>query len=276
MKFLKKSQINFRNVKDDSIAIQIDGEVTMDTPNVLLLPKGTTAERPSTYKLGHIRYNTTTNELEVYQGAEGRQAWRALRYKESAQIIQQSLGYGNEEEYIFGPLDPAPPTPDLVDDKSQWTGSNLLVLVENVVQLNNTNYVIIQNPCRVTSTIISFNSTTKKITSANQLVVNFVERGFWVGQTITVSGSAYANDGTYTILNVTQTEITVAENVSNEPAGASITLVGFSSTLAGPDHGAGVSPGDPYPLGYYLKVDSPVPEGSIDPKYVTVLHGFDR
>ena len=274
MKFLKKSQINFRNVKDDSIAIQIDGEVTMDTPNVLLLPKGTTAERPSTYKLGHIRYNTTTNELEVYQGALGRQAWRALRYKESAQIIQQSLGYGNEEEYIFGPLDPAPPTPDQVDDKSQWTGSNLIVLVENVVQLNNTNYVIIQNPCRVTGNIISFSATAKKIISANQSVINFVERGFWAGQVISITNSE-VNDGSYTVTNVTPTEITVSETLLDELVGENLTIIGFSSTLPGPVHGI-ANPGDPYPEGYYLKFDSPVPEGSIDPKYVTVLHGFDR
>ena len=34
MRFLKKSQINLRNVADNSIAIQIDGEVTMEYPEL--------------------------------------------------------------------------------------------------------------------------------------------------------------------------------------------------------------------------------------------------
>lgn len=274
MKFLKKSQINFRNVRDDSIAVQIDGEVTLDTTNAVLLPSGTTEQRPSTYKLGHMRYNTTTNEIEVYQGSNGKTAWRSLRYKESTQITQQNLGYGNDEEYIFGPLNPAPPTTDLIDDKSTWSGSNIIVLVENVIQLNNANYVIVQNPCLVSSSNISFTAATKTITSSDQAIVNFVERGFWTGQTITVSGSA-SNNAVFTITGVTPTTLTVNETVVDGLAGPTISIIGNSSTTPGPVHGAS-NPGDPYPSGYYLKFDSAVPAGSIDPKYVTVLHGFDK
>ena len=281
MKFLKKSQINFRNVKDDSIAIQITGEVTMDTTDALLLPKGTTAQKPggassiNTPKRGHIRFNLDTNEVEVYQGESDISAtWRALRYKESTQIIQQDLGAGNDEEYIFGPLNPAPPTSELVDSKSNWTGSNLLVLVENVIQLNNSNFVIIQNPCNLTSTAISFDATAGKIISSDQNIVDFEAKGFWVGQTITVSGSEYLNDGTFVIDALSPTEITVSETIHNEPAGANIQIIGLSSST-GPSHGS-AAPGEAYPTGHYLKFDQPVPEGSIDPKYVTVLHGFDR
>lgn len=272
MKYLKKSQINFRNVKDDSIAIQVDGEVTLDSTNTVLLPKGTTAQRPGTAKVGHMRYNTTTNEVEVYQGSNGKTAWRSIRYKESTQITQQNLGYGNDNEYIFGPLNPAPPS--TVDDKSTWSGSNIIVLVENVVQLNMSNYVIIQNPCQVSSNVISFNSTNNTIVSSNQATVDFVSRGFWVGQSITISGSA-SNNGTFTITGLTPTTITVSQPIVTTAAGATISIAGKSSSLAGPVHGAAL-PGDPYPSGYYLKFDSPVPAGSIDPKYVTVLHGFDQ
>lgn len=274
MKFLKKSQLNFRNVKDDSVAIQITGEVTMDTPKGLTLPRGETGDRlvsSTTGDLrGMIRYNSQTDEVEVYQGLGGRAAWRSLRYKESTQIIQQELGVGNEEEYVFGPLEPAPPTSDLVDDKSSWGGQNLLVFVENVMQLNNTNYKIIQSPCRVTGSVISFSAATKKITSSNTSVVNFVDRGFWVGQTINVTGSAYSNAGPYTITNVTSSQITVSQNLINEPDGAAITIVGLSSPT-GPTAGAAYTNG-----GYYIKFDSPVPVGTVDPKVVTVLHGFDR
>ena len=190
MKFLKKSQLNFRNVKDNSVAIQVTGEVTMDTPKGLTLPRGNTSDRLEVSDTGNlrgmIRYNTTTDEVEVYQGYGGRATWRSLRYKESTKIVQQDLGVGDDEETVFGPLNPAPPTSALVDDKSDWGGQNLLVFVENVMQLHNTNYVIVQS------------------------------------------------DGT-TPIN-----------------------------------------GNVYATGWYVKFDDPVPIGTVDPKHVTVLHGFDR
>jgi len=276
MKFLKKSQLNFRNVKDDSIAVQISNEITLDSPNAVRVPKGTASQRPggvdsiNSTSLGQLRYNTTSNELEVYQGAGGRAAWRSLRYKESTQIVQQDLGVGDDEEYIFGPLNPAPPTSDLVDDKSTWSGSNLLVFVENVMQLHSTNYVILQNPCRVTSTVISFTASPRKIISSNTTTVNWVTRGYRIGQTITVSGSA-SNNGSYTITNVTASDITVSQVLVNESGGAAITVIGLSSASSGQSFAAAA-----YPTGYYIQFEGPVPIGTVDPKHVTVLHGFDR
>jgi len=274
MKFLKKNQLNFRNVKDNSVAIQITGEVTMDTPSGLTLPRGATGDRLTVSDTGNlrgmIRYNTTTDEVEVYQGFGGRAAWRSLRYKESTQIVQQDLGTGDNEEYIFGPLNPAPPTTDLVDDKSAWSGSNLLVFVENVMQLHSINYVIIQNPCRVTETIISFSAGAKKITSSNTAIINWVDRGFRIGQTITVSGTA-VNNGTYTLTNVTASDLTVSQSLANEASGLSVTVLGSSSSTSGQSHS-----GSAYPTGYYLQFQGPVPLGTVDPKHVTVLHGFDR
>jgi hypothetical protein len=276
MKFLKKSQLNFRNVKDDSVAVQISNEITLNTPNAVRIPKGTTGQRPggvnsiNTTSLGQMRYNSTTNEIEVYQGVGGRAAWRSLRYKESTQIVQQDLGTGDDEEYIFGPLNPTPPTSDLVDDKSSWGGQNLLVFVENVMQLHTTNYVIIQNPCRVTGTIISFAAGTKKITSSNTAIINWVSRGYRIGQSITVSGTAI-NNGTYTITNVTASDITVSQSLANEAGGASMTILGLSSSTSGQSHS-----GSAYPVGYYIQFEGPVPLGTVDPKHVTVLHGFDR
>ena len=274
MKFLKKSQLNFRNVKDNSVAVQVTGEVTIDTPKGLTLPRGNTANRLSTSDTGDlrgmIRYNSQTDEVEVFQGLGGRAAWRSLRYKESTQIVQQDLGTGDDEEYIFGPLNPAPPTTDLVDDTSTWSGANLLVFVENVMQLHTTNYEILQNPCRVTDTVISFVEITKKITSSNTAIVNWVDRGFRIGQTITVAGSN-SNSGTYTITNVTASDITVSQTLINESAGVSITVIGLSSALSGQAFA-----GAAYPTGYYIQFQGPVPLGTVDPKHVTVLHGFDR
>ena len=274
MKFLKKNQLNFRNVKDDSVAIQITGEVTMDTPKGLTLPRGTTGNRLATSDTGDlrgmIRYNSTTDEVEVYQGLGGRATWRSLRYKEAAQITQQDLGVGDDVEYIYGPLNPAPPTPDSVDDKSTWSGSNLLVFVENVMQLHSTNYLILQNPCRTTDTIISFSSGSNTITSSNTATLNWITRGYRQGQSITVSGSAN-NNGTYTITNVTASTITVSQTLTDESSGSTVTVLGMSSSTSGQSFS-----GSAYPTGYYIQFQGPVPLGTVDPKHVTILHGFDR
>jgi hypothetical protein len=142
MRFLKKSQINLRNVADNSIAIQIDGEVTMDTTNVLLMPKGADADRPLNPVTGHMRYNTTSNQVEVYQGSTA--SWRSLRFKEATNIIQQSLGTGDAEETVFGLLNPIPPS--IVESGATWGSQNLIVLIENVFQVSTTNYTVVQNP----------------------------------------------------------------------------------------------------------------------------------
>ena len=158
MKFLKKSQINFRNVKDDSIAIQVDGEVTMDTTNVLLVPKGRgpfladgstvdplgDSQRPLSPTNGHVRYNTSTNEFELYQNS----AWRKVSYKEPTLITQQGPWNGDDIELYFGPLNsgnPDYPYPETTNPQ------NILVFVENVFQISTTNYTLVDNPVGVPS-----------------------------------------------------------------------------------------------------------------------------
>jgi hypothetical protein len=284
MKFLKKSQINSRNVKDNSVAIQIDGEVTIDSSNSILLPRSITADRPVSSVTGDIRgmirYNTTTNEVEVYQGQNGRTAWRSLRYKESTQIIRQEMGAGDEIEIFFGPLDPAPPLPSLIDDKSTWSGHNLLVIVENVIQLfaesgKYGNYTIVQSPCRVTGTVISF-ADDDSISSSDTNIINFVERGFWSGQIINITNESNpSNSGSFEITQVTSNKLTLdpvvpGQQITNQSAGPVVTVVGLSSPT-GPGAGLEYTNG-----GYYIKFDSPVPIGTVDPKYVTVIHGLDR
>lgn len=147
MRYLRRQVLNRRSPSDSRLAVDIDNAVIMDTPKNLLLPKGVTDDRPVSPKLGMIRYNTTTNDVEVYQGlTEGSGAWRSLRYKESIGITQQTLGIGDDVETIFGPLNPAPPDSDptlTVQTNTAWTGNNIIVLVENVVQIFTTNYTVL-------------------------------------------------------------------------------------------------------------------------------------
>jgi hypothetical protein len=59
MRYLQRQLLNNRQVVDYGIAVGIAGDVVMNSTNNLLLPKGTTAERPVAPTDGMIRYNTT-------------------------------------------------------------------------------------------------------------------------------------------------------------------------------------------------------------------------
>jgi hypothetical protein len=140
MRFLKASTLSRKNVKDDTLAVDIDKQILMDSNNVLLMPKGATSNRPGEVGAataspvnGHIRYNTTTNEVEVYQNS----AWRNIRFKEASSITQQTVGTGDDTETVFGPLSPTP--------SATQQAQNYIVLIENVVQLSTTNYTLEQS-----------------------------------------------------------------------------------------------------------------------------------
>ena len=138
MKFLKKLQLAKKNLTDDRIAVDANSLVYFESTNAMKLPIGTTNQQPgqsgntiTSPANGMLRYNTTNNEVEVYQNS----AWRNIRFKEATTITQQSVGTGDGTETKFGPLSPVP-----------TSAQNVLVLVENVLQLATTNYTLVQNP----------------------------------------------------------------------------------------------------------------------------------
>lgn len=151
MRFLKKSQLNFRNVKDKSVSVETDGRVIMDGKLSLLIPKGGNSDRPGTTVEGMIRYNSDTKEFEAYQGDSGTSssAWRKIKFKEPSTISFQSFENHSGGD-MFGPLSINP-----CDFIKEGTTTNiseseaaqrLLVIVENVIQVANVNYEILNNP----------------------------------------------------------------------------------------------------------------------------------
>ena len=139
MRLIKAQTTNLRSIVGRGVKYDINDQVVLESTNVVLLPKGTTAERPLSPNNGHARYNTDVDEFEFYQDG----AWRKVRYKEpnSVGITQQNLGNGDAQETIFGPLasgDADYPVPA--------AAQNVLVLVENVFQISSTNYDLVQNP----------------------------------------------------------------------------------------------------------------------------------
>lgn len=128
MRFLKRHNLNKFRRNDRRVYTDTIGRVEMRTPMTLLLPKGNTGERPKSPENGQIRYNTDTAEIEAYTNGQ----WRQIRYKESTTIVQQNLGIGDYVQQMFGPLNPVPSA-----------GQNIIVLIENVVQLHQTNYTLV-------------------------------------------------------------------------------------------------------------------------------------
>jgi len=143
MRLIKRQTTNLRNIKGKGVQYDDKDQIILDSAVGALMPKGTTAERPSSPVNGYVRYNTSTNEFEAYQDG----AWRKIRYKEPNQnpgIHKQTLGPGDDTEVYFGPLnsnDSDYPVPESAD--------NILVLVENVIQISTTNFTLEQNPSGV-------------------------------------------------------------------------------------------------------------------------------
>jgi hypothetical protein len=149
MRLLKAQNTNLRSITGKGVQYGIDDLVTVDSTNSMIVPKGTGDEifsagtpqnqRPITSINGMVRYNTTDNQLEVYQN----NAWREIRFKEPNQdpgIVWQTLSpAGDATETVFGELNSGD-----ADFPAPADANNIIVLIENVVQLPTTNYEIRQ------------------------------------------------------------------------------------------------------------------------------------
>lgn len=142
MKFLKQKNISKFSISDNTLMVYPKengpgNRVVMDATGGLLLPKGTTSERPQLSGVrqpadanGTIRYNTTTKSLEAYID----NVWEIVRAPGATTITKQTLGPGDYSTTIFGPLIETPPT-----------DNHILVLVENVFQISVTNFNVLYN-----------------------------------------------------------------------------------------------------------------------------------
>lgn len=225
MRYLRTQVLNRRAIWDQRLTIDSTNAVVMKTTNNLTIPTGTTAEQPVQPINGMIRYNTTTDQFEGRQAG----AWRSFRFKESTQILQQSLGAGDGNTRFFGPLNPEPtglPQSGVTWNTTQMA-KNLLVLVENVLQIAITNYSVVQDPMIVTqiykptlsvstnsSNILYFNSHVLGLTassSSGTVTLTFsplTQPPFSVGSSITVSGFMPASyNGIYTVSSVTNSSV---------------------------------------------------------------------
>lgn len=139
MRFLKSSRLSTRGVGAGTPGINFasNGETVFRSDNAMLIPSGSSFERPQNPINGHIRFNTDEGDFEVYQSDQ----WKPIRFREPITVTNQNLGNGDGVETTFGPLDSGDsfyPVP--------IAETNVLVFVENVFQLPVSNFTIVENP----------------------------------------------------------------------------------------------------------------------------------
>ncbi len=216
MRYLRRQSLNRRAPYDNRLYVDTTDSIVMKTSNNLMLPSGTTAERPVTPVNGMIRYNTTLDEVEMYQSSK----WRPFKFKEASPIIQQNLGAGDASNVYFGPLNAAYDPTDISSNvpgsggqsAGQFGGQNILVVVENVLQLYNTNYLIEQNPTIGGS---AYTGTSSAILDPGATTIYF-------NTAVDVTGSS----GNGTIATLTFT----AKTAAPFSVGSTITITGMTPT----------------------------------------------
>jgi uncharacterized protein (UPF0333 family) len=149
MKFLKTKNISKFSINDRSLIAYPDGvgpgnRVVVNAKGGMMLPKGTTAQRPQLSSVrqptdanGTIRYNTSLSSIEAYVGG----TWVIVASPVASAIVKQTLGPGDGVERVFGPLNS---TAAFLTAYSA-SADNILVLVENVFQISTTNYTVVQS-----------------------------------------------------------------------------------------------------------------------------------
>lgn len=149
MRFLKSKVLSRFSPSDQTLFTNQYGRAVMNLAGGLRLPKGTTAERPQGTKSGDssvrtlggvngfIRYNTDIDPdtgleigIEAYVGG----AWEILRAPGAGAIVKQTITTADGIETTFGPLERIPASEN-----------NIIVLVENVFQISDTNFNLSYN-----------------------------------------------------------------------------------------------------------------------------------
>lgn len=255
MRYLKRQNINRRIPQSTTVysdAADANVYINPRRSGSMALPQGTDAQIPASPVNGMMRYNVDHDEVQVYQ----KNKWRSLRFKESTQITQQNLGAGDSSTVYFGPLSSAYSPTNISSNVTNFTGQNVIVVVENVIQLSGINYTIVQNPSIGTETYTAYSSTstdqgattvyfntsisagplaitsatnsgiTITVTFANQLAAPFAP-----GSTIIVTGfTPAAYNGTYTVTSCTTTTLVYTAN--SDPGAPAAVLGTVAANLA--------------------------------------------
>lgn len=133
MRFLKQKTLSKFTPNDQTLFTNHYGRAVMNVSGGIRLPKGTTSERPNVSGVrtlgganGFMRYNTDTDTIEAY--IDG--VWEVVRAPGATSITKETLGPGDDIETTF----------QLTSGIIPASENNILVFVENVFQISDTNY----------------------------------------------------------------------------------------------------------------------------------------
>lgn len=247
MRYLKKLAL-YRNVPvNDRLSVLPDTRIVTNSTTSLQMPTGPKETRPSTLVDGTVRYSSTLKEFEVYNSQNpGPHPWEILRTIRQATITPQNLGYGNYNDYIFGPL-----SYDVAISKPQ----NILVFIDNVYQTPTSNYTLVSNPSSATSPLSVSTSTGVNTLYLSTLTnIDVGEPGVWR----TISAPTNLQVGT----TVTSISTTINPIMKGYAVGISLPTTGAltSGTIITVSYSAGT----------FIQFTGAVPA-----KPVFVLMGFD-
>lgn len=292
MKFLKSQNTSRYSPSDNTFQVNSYGRAVMDIRGAVMVPKGTTDERPDFYtgmrhpgagetlstKIpnGYLRFNTDLDAFEGYING----TWEIIRSPGASAIAKQTLGPGNSSDTIFGPL--------LSDPRylNAYSASpdTIIILVENVMQISTTNFTLTQNPTSVGTgeEIVA----TSMVDGTEYIITSLGITDF------TLVGAGWQTAGSFTV-GVTYTIKTIGTTDYTAIGAASNTVgITFTATDVGTGDGKALpstytqSTGDVFTYddsnssaagdgevretGYYIEFTSSVPSS----KYITVYYGF--
>jgi hypothetical protein len=136
MKYLKTGVLSDYGTGGAAFKANPYGRIITNSKNSLQVPTGTSSQRPEAGLLsrGLIRFNTDLNVLEGYFTDGTVSGWEIIKRASHLTVTKQTLnGFTNETR--LGPLNQVP-----------TSINNILVIVENVLQIGQTNFTLVTNP----------------------------------------------------------------------------------------------------------------------------------
>ena len=205
MKFIKRLALDRKNQTSDRFAVNANvltqslityGDQIVTTAQLSFqLPSGATSDRPYATNDGQIRYNTTLQDSEIYNGSGEGTGWEKIKTNRQGTITPQNLGVGNYLNTVFGPL-----SYDVDIAKPQ----NVLVFVDNVYQIPTTNYTL-----QLGSSVGVVRNTSGSTPSGTSTIVLSSVADVLVGETITAA-SGIAAFTTVTSVTTSSQSITIS------------------------------------------------------------------
>jgi len=149
MRYIKLLNINRSAPTDSKFYVGWDYVIRTGVRGGFTLPQGANSDRPLGTQDGMIRYNTDTLDSEIYNISGQGTGWEKIKMNRQDSIVCQTVGTGDYTTTNFGPL-----SYNVDITKPQ----NVMVYVENVYQIPNTNYTLITSTGTTATTYISFTS----------------------------------------------------------------------------------------------------------------------